>query len=50
LLRSITMIPGYKDQKSYVLGQKILPPRHDSYLRRAISSSILLRNRLQPLG
>ncbi|MDE0931036.1 MAG: PilW family protein [Halioglobus sp.] len=50
LLRSISMIPGYKDKKSYALGQKILPPRHDSYLRRVISSSILLRNRLQPLG
>ena len=50
LLRSISMIPGYKDQKSYALGQKILPPRHDFYLRRVISSSILLRNRLQPLG
>ena len=50
LLRSISMIPGYKDKKSYALGQKILPPRHDFYLRRVISSSILLRNRLHPSG
>jgi hypothetical protein len=48
LLRSISMIPGHKDQKSYALGQKILPPRHDFYLRRVISSSIFLRNRIKP--
>lgn len=50
LLRSISTVPGHKDQNSYALGQKILPPRHDFYLRRVISSSILLRNRLQSRG
>lgn len=46
LLRSTSTIPGYHNKKSYTLGQKTLPARHDSYLRRVISSSILLRNRI----
>ncbi|MDG2046889.1 MAG: PilW family protein [Halioglobus sp.] len=50
LLRSVSRIPGHKDQNSYALGQKILLPRHDFYLRRVMSSSILLRNRLQFRG
>lgn len=50
LLRSASMIPGYDDKKSYSLGQKTLPARRDSYLRRVISSSILLRNQIKPLG
>ena len=50
LLRSVSMIPGYDDKRSYSLGQKTLPARRDSYLRRVISSSILLRNQIKPLG
>lgn len=50
LLRSLSMIPGYEDKKSYTLGQKTLPARHDPYLRRVMSSSIRLRNRIKPLS
>ncbi len=49
LLRSISAISNYKNHNSYALGQKIVLPRHDVYLRWVISSSALLRNRLQPL-
>ncbi|MDG2272432.1 MAG: PilW family protein [Halioglobus sp.] len=50
MLRSVGMIPGYQDKEDYSLGQKRLPPRRDSHLRRVMSSSILLRNQIKPSG
>lgn len=50
LLRSILPITGYRDEKTYALGRKRLPARHDAYLRRVFSSTIHLRNRIEPVG
>jgi type IV pilus assembly protein PilW len=50
LLRSINKLPGHHDEKIYTLGQKILPAKHDPYLRRVFSTTVLLRNRLEPIG
>jgi type IV pilus assembly protein PilW len=48
LMRSISKIAGHQDNKTYTLGQKILPARHDPYLRRVLSATVLLRNRIEP--
>ena len=50
LLRSIGTLPGYQDDKTYHLGQKVLPAEHDGYLRRVISSTVVLRNQIPPTG
>lgn len=50
LLRSINRISGFKNGTTYTLGQKVLTARHDAYLRRVFSSTVLLRNRSEPLG
>jgi type IV pilus assembly protein PilW len=50
LLRSIAPLAGHSDDKTFSLGQKPLPARRDAYLRRVFSSTVLLRNRPQPIG
>lgn len=50
LLRSITGLTGYRNEKTFTLGQKQLPARSDTYLRRVFSSTVLLRNRKLPVG
>jgi type IV pilus assembly protein PilW len=50
LLRSISKISGVRDGKTYTLGQKVLTARHDAYLRRVFSSTVLLRNQIKPPG
>lgn len=50
LLRSINRISGFKNGKTYTLGQKVLTAKHDAYLRRVFSSTVLLRNRIKPHG
>ena len=50
ILRSISKIPGHQDDKTYTLGQKILTAKHDPYLRRVFSTTVLLRNRIEPVG
>ncbi len=50
LLRSISKISGYQDDKTYTLGQKFLAAKHDAYLRRVFSATVLLRNRIEPIG
>ncbi len=50
LLRSISKISGHQDDKTYRLGQKILTAKHDAYLRRVVSTTVLLRNRIEPIG
>lgn len=50
LLRSILPVTGYRDEKVYALGRKLLPARRDAYLRRTFSSTIWLRNRVEPVG
>jgi hypothetical protein len=50
LLRSINPVSGLKNGKTYTLGQKVVTARHDSYLRRVFSSTVLLRNQTKPLG
>ena len=50
LLRSIHQIAGSRDGKTYTLGQKVLQARHDTYLRRVFSSTIILRNQLNPMS
>jgi type IV pilus assembly protein PilW len=49
LLRSINQVSGHTDDKAYALGQKILKPRNDSYLRRVVSTTVLLRNLIEPI-
>ena len=49
LLRSISEISGHQDDKSYALGRKTLAAKHDSYLRRVMSATVLLRNRNAPV-
>lgn len=44
LLRSLGKLTGHHDDKSYHLGQKALAPKGDAYLRRVLSSTVLLRN------
>jgi type IV pilus assembly protein PilW len=50
LLRSISKLPGHQDKNTYTLGQKIVPPKLDAYLRQVISTTVLLRNRVEPIG
>jgi len=50
LLRSINKISGHRDDRVYTLGQKILAAKNDSYLRRVVSTTVLLRNRIEPIG
>lgn len=50
LLRSISEVSGHRDDKTYTLGQKILTAKHDSYLRRVVSATVFLRNRIAPIG
>lgn len=50
LLRSIGRLTGHRDDKAYWLGEKALPARHDAYLRRVLSSTVLLRNYGSPVG
>lgn len=50
LLRSTNKVPGYKDEKAYALGQKIVTAKHDAYLRRVFTTTVLLRNRIEPIG
>jgi len=50
ILRSVSKIPGHQDDKTYTLGQKILTAKHDPYLRRVFSTTVLLRNRIEPVG
>ena len=45
LIRSVATIPGWVDGKTYLLGRKSLVAREDRYLRRVLSTTVLLRNR-----
>jgi len=50
LLRSINAIAGYRDQRSYRLGQNIIAARNDGFLRRVFSTTVQLRNRIKVAG
>jgi type IV pilus assembly protein PilW len=50
LLRSVGTLPGHRDDKTYHLGVKALPATHDAYLRRVLSSTVLLRNHIAFTG
>jgi type IV pilus assembly protein PilW len=50
LLRSIVALSGHSDDKVYRLGQKVLPPARDAFLRRVFTSTVLLRNRPRAVG
>jgi Tfp pilus assembly protein PilV len=50
LLRSIGTLPGYRDAKTYRLGAAAVPATHDAYLRRVLSSTVLLRNHIAFTG
>jgi type IV pilus assembly protein PilW len=50
LLRSVGTLPGHRDDKTYRLGAKTLPATHDAYLRRVLSSTVLLRNHIAFTG
>ncbi len=48
LVRSIATISGWVDEKTYLLGRKHLAGRRDQYMRRVLSTTVLLHNRLRP--
>jgi Tfp pilus assembly protein PilW len=50
LLRSILEITGYRDDKTYALGQKEVVAPRDGFLRRVFSTTVHLRNRIEPVG
>ena len=50
LLRSINAVTGHRDERTYALGQTILTAKRDAYLRRVFSTTVRLRNRIQPIG
>ena len=50
LLRSIGQLSGHVDDRDYRLGPKTLPAAHDAYMRRVISSTVVLRNQRAPAG
>jgi type IV pilus assembly protein PilW len=50
LLRSIIEIGGYRDTRTYALGQQVVAAKNDGFLRRVFSTTVYLRNRIQPLG
>jgi len=50
LLRSILEITGYRDDTTYVLGQAIVAAQNDGFLRRVFSTTVHLRNRIEPIG
>jgi len=50
LLRSILKIAGYRDDKTYALGQKVVAAQRDGFLRRVFSTTVHLRNRIEPVG
>lgn len=44
LVRSVNPIPGYKNEKTYRLGQKDIAAFNDAFVRKVISTTIKLRN------
>jgi len=50
LLRSITAIPGWRDENTYALGRKGIAASHDNFLRWTMSSTVRLRNVNLPLS
>ncbi len=50
LLRSIIEIARYRNDKTYVLGQKTVAAQNDGFLRRVFSTTVQLRNRIEPIG
>lgn len=50
LLRSIGQLSGHTEDRDYHLGQTRLPAAHDAYMRRVISSTVVLRNHLISAG
>ena len=50
LLRSIGTLPGHQDSRTYRLGQKVLSATQDAFLRRVLSSTVVLRNHIAPTG
>ena len=49
LLRSINKIPGYRDDRTYRLGQQLVAAQQDGFLRRVFSTTVNLRNRIVPI-
>lgn len=45
LVRSVHPVPGYVDDRSYVLGQTRVAPPLDAHYRRLLQTTVLLRNR-----
>lgn len=50
LIRSVARIPGYRDDKSYRLGNTVVEAPMDAYLRRVYSATVILGNRVKALG
>ncbi len=44
LMRSVSSVPGYTDVGTYQLGEKVVPPRRDTFLRSVFSATVRLRN------
>jgi len=50
LVRSVNVIPGYINDKSFALGLTRLVAANDGYYRRVFSSTVLLRNPTELVG
>jgi type IV pilus assembly protein PilW len=50
LIRSISELPGHVDRSTYSLGQKKVTATGDGYKRMVFSSTVLLHNRIEPIG
>lgn len=44
LIRSINPVPGYKNGKTYRLGQKSIAAFNDGFIRKVVSTTVKLRN------
>ncbi|MEE4146685.1 MAG: PilW family protein [Halieaceae bacterium] len=45
LVRSVHRVPGYRNDRSYTLGQTLVEPAFDAHYRRLFQTTVLLRNR-----
>ncbi|MGI9250464.1 MAG: PilW family protein [Pseudohongiellaceae bacterium] len=50
LVRSVSEISGYTNDKTYTLGALTIPAANDAYYRRVFSTTVLLRNPARLIG
>jgi hypothetical protein len=50
LLRSLSPVAGYRNDRSYQLGGLVVPAKSDGFLRRVFSATVSLRNKVRLIG